>query len=335
MWGDLEMIFHHRITCCFSCRTLLIQIRQRRSPPGPAAGGLISGILKLFSVFYFFTSRHFSVMLLHVKSDSPPFLAQRCHSRFEERQPPHTPFEKPLKCSLKSNLLFLSKILENCTSAAVTPLWECQFQSISERALEPFPSPKTALPAVSSVQESRDHLSPLILLESSAALDTGAGQLLSDRSVTHADLVLLFLTGFECQPSRSCVCIKVCTLGNVVTGLIQTVEGEHYSWAPCCLKALNTLLWGTVLNHCTFSCQCRVAAAQSLCLLLTIQPLWETVAWSLSQQRPCRGHTWITAKHQQNPSCHSEPQQMLILIMYYHPLYPYQRTWVYFQAFIN
>ena len=92
--------------------------------------------------------------------------------------------------------------------------------------METFPSSRTALPAVSSLLESHDHLSPVILLDSSAALDMGAGQLRSDRLVTHADLVLLFadlvllVKGFECQPSQSCFYLRVCAFGNVVTVVI-------------------------------------------------------------------------------------------------------------------
>lgn len=54
MSEDFEMVFHCRITCCFPCITLLIQIRQGKSP----LVQLISGILNPFqcfgiSLFYF------------------------------------------------------------------------------------------------------------------------------------------------------------------------------------------------------------------------------------------------------------------------------------------
>lgn len=60
---DSEVVFHCRITCCFSCRILFIQIRQGKSPLVP----LISGILKLFSVFHFSTSHYVNVLLLHIR----------------------------------------------------------------------------------------------------------------------------------------------------------------------------------------------------------------------------------------------------------------------------
>lgn len=160
-------------------------------------------------------------MLLHIREIPHLFLHSTATPGLRNSRPP-----TPLKCNLKSNLLFLSKIPENCTLAAVTPQWECQFQSISERALETFPSSKTALPAVSSLLESCNHLSPVILLDFSVALVTGAGQLRSDHLVTHADLMLLFtdlvllVKDFECHPSQSCFCLKVCTFGNVVTVVI-------------------------------------------------------------------------------------------------------------------
>lgn len=84
--------------------------------------------------------------------------------------------------------------------AVVAPQWERQFQSISERVLETFPRKKTAFPVVFSLLESCNHFSSVILLDSSDDFDIGAGQLLSDHSVTHMDLVLLG-KGFECQSS--------------------------------------------------------------------------------------------------------------------------------------
>lgn len=60
---DFEVVFHCRITCCFSCGTLLIQIRQGKSP----LVQLISGMLKLFSVFHFSTSHYVNVLLSHIR----------------------------------------------------------------------------------------------------------------------------------------------------------------------------------------------------------------------------------------------------------------------------
>lgn len=197
--------------------------QTRKIPPGPAAGDLISGILKLFSAFRSSTLHYFHVMLLHVREIPYLFLHSALTPGLRNSRPP-TP-KRSLKCNLKSNLLFLPKILENCTLAAVTPQWECQFQSISERALETFPSPKTASPAVSSLLESHNHLSPVILLDSSAALAVGAGKLCSDYWVTHADLVPLFadlvllVKHFVCQPSQSCFCLRVCVFGNVTAAV--------------------------------------------------------------------------------------------------------------------
>lgn len=58
-----EMVFHCRITCCFSCITLFIQIRQGKYP----LVQLISGILKLFSVLHFSTPHYVDVLLSHIR----------------------------------------------------------------------------------------------------------------------------------------------------------------------------------------------------------------------------------------------------------------------------
>lgn len=60
---DFEMVFHCRITCCFSCRMLLIWIRQGKSP----FVQLLSGIVKLFSVFHFSVSYYLYVLLSHIR----------------------------------------------------------------------------------------------------------------------------------------------------------------------------------------------------------------------------------------------------------------------------
>lgn len=99
-----------------------------------------------------------------------------------------------------------------------------------------------------------------------------------------ADLVLLLLTSFECQPSQAPFCLQVHTLGNVAAVVIQTLWGEHYSLAPFCLIVLNILLWGTVFSCCTFFCQCCVAVVQIFCLVLTIQTQREMMAWDLSAE---------------------------------------------------
>lgn len=71
-----------------------------------------------------------------------------------------------------------------------------------------------------------------------------------------ADLVLLLLTGLECQPFQVHFCLQVCTLGKVAAEVIQTLWGDHYLLALRCLIVLNMLLWGTVFSCCTFFCQC-------------------------------------------------------------------------------
>lgn len=186
LWDDLSLPDH----LLFFLQNPAHPKQKRKIPPAPAAHDLVSGTLKPFSAFHFSTLHYFNVMLLHVREIAHLFFHSTITPGLRNSKPP-TP-KRSLKCNLKSNLLFLSKILENCTSAVVTPQWERQFQSISERALETFQSPKTALPAVSSLLESCDHLLPLILLDSSAAFNVGAGKLRSDRLVTHPDPVLLF-----------------------------------------------------------------------------------------------------------------------------------------------
>ena len=101
--------------------------QTRKIPPAPAASDLVSGTLKLFSAFHFSTLHYFNVMLLHVREIPHLFLHSTITPGLRNSKPP-TP-KRSLKCNLKSNLLFLSKILENCTSAVVAPQWEHQFQS--------------------------------------------------------------------------------------------------------------------------------------------------------------------------------------------------------------
>lgn len=65
-----------------------------KMPLGPAAGDLISGILKLFSVFHFSISQHFRILLLHVRTIYHHIFSHSpVTSAWKNTKPP-----TPLKC---------------------------------------------------------------------------------------------------------------------------------------------------------------------------------------------------------------------------------------------
>lgn len=241
------------------------------------------------------------------------------------------PPEKSLKCNPKFNILFLSKILENCTSAAVTPQWECQFQSISGRALESFSSPKTALLAVYSLLESHNHLSPVSWslgpLHSSwqgdwATLFWSLGHLRRSGAAHER----FWLSAFPVLFLRK---------------RLYVWEYHHcsylnsYSSAPCCLIALNMLLLGCCfqLLHILLSvlCSCSSVILPHTDIATSVREYGLGSLSAETLQRSDTNYSWISTKDRLpfwvpvNTHC----DHMLS------PTLSFQRTWMYFQAFIN
>lgn len=226
------------------------------------------------------------------------------------------PPEGSLKCNLNFNILFLSKILENCTSAAVTPQWECQFQSISERALETFPSPKTALPAVYCLLESHSHLSSvswsLRLLHCSSS-----GALLWTPPVEHSSCGLLqstgglaslfWLLGHLCRSVTapegfwlSAFSVLFLHKGMYVWAYRPCSYLNIYSSTPCCLIALNMLLLGCCFQLLHFlvsvpcSCSSVIPPHTDIATSVTESGLGSLSAETL--QRSDRNYSWASTQ---------------------------------------